>query len=61
MSYKVLPCLWREAKTVMLKLEMFKWASDVTAFVNKHNIHQGSIQALFYVETSNTYYLYYWG
>lgn len=44
----------------MLKLEIFKWANDVTTFVNQHNIQQGDIQALFYSEHSNTYYLYYW-
>ena len=44
----------------MLKLEIFKWANDVTTFVNHHNIKQGDIQALFYSEHSNTYYLYYW-
>lgn len=44
----------------MLKFEMFKWAGDVATFVNQHNIQQGDIQALFYIENSNTYYLYYW-
>lgn len=44
----------------MLKLEMFKWASDVTEFVNENTIQQGDIQALFYNERANTYYLYYW-
>ena len=44
----------------MLKLEIFKFASDVTTFVNQHNIQQGDIQTLFYSEHSNTYYLYYW-
>lgn len=45
----------------MLKLKIFKFAEDVTTFVNQQNIQQGDIQALFYSEHSNTYYLYYWG